>query len=230
MSHQISQDESSGSGSPHPFVKAAAVVAVGALVGARARMGSALVLAGLASWLVASRRKKIPETPLAPALALPPLPSAESLIGLCEPSAPFMEKECLTRSLEEIRSALIPPPSLFKPPPPASTSTLPPESSLLKSAPVFIEVPEPSVGEPPAGKAVLPDTITIPVTPDPSPSMLAESCMPNQAPSALPPMVVPKAGLHSTEASQAEKNLQQPSPPKPRKNLLEWLREGRGIE
>lgn len=230
MSHQISQDESSESGSPHRFAKAAAVVAVGALVGARARMGSALVLAGLASWLVASGRKKICAAPLAPALDLPPLPSAESLVGLCEPSAPFMEKEPITRSLEEIRSALIPPPSLFKPPSPASSSTLPPESSLLKSAPVFIEVPEPTVGESTAGKAVLPDTITIPVTPDPSPSMLAESSVPNETPSANPPMVVPKAGMHSTDASQAEKNLQQQLPPKPRKNLLEWLREGRGIE
>jgi hypothetical protein len=223
MSHQISQDESSESGSPHRFAKAAAVVAVGALVGARARMGSALVLAGLASWLVASGRKKICEAPLAPVLDLPPLPSAESLVGLCEPSAPFMEKEPITRSLEDVRLALIPPASLFTPPS-ASVS----ESGLLKSAPVFVEVPEDLYVSSTGGNAVLPDTITIPTTPDPSPDMLAESSASEELPAIS--KIVPKAGLPFADFVPSEKKLPEPARPIPRKSLLEWLREGRGIE
>lgn len=280
MSRLYFRDESPEGASS--LAKVALVVAAGAVIGTRARMGGTLVLAGLASWWLSRQQKRcaseaeltaaglglaVQDLP-APAQAQP-LEAALPVSEVCVPTAPFVvgdmpakdeaggafeaaappESSLAKPCLEDLRSSLQPPASLFQP------LSEPPVSGPLESAPVFVEVaeqpPQPASHSEPA---ILPDSITIPVTPDPPSELLTGSALlPELSPPAsllssgpVPnprqPVIVPKAGMPpSPQATAAASNVnpaaeapppapESSTPPVPRKNFIEWLREGRGIE
>lgn len=263
------------------LAKVALAVAAGAVIGTRARMGGTLVLAGLASWWLSRQRKRceseagltaagLAEQDLPAPAQAQPLEAALPVSEVCVPTAPFVvgdipandeaggasetalpsappEASLAKPCLEDLRSSLQPPASLFQP------LSEPPVSGPLESAPVFVEVaeqpPQPASHSEPA---ILPDSITIPVTPDPPSELLTGSAfLPELSPPAsllssgpVPnprqPVIVPKAGMPqpppaaASGANPAAEALppapESSTPPVPRKNFIEWLREGRGIE
>ncbi|HEY1082476.1 MAG TPA: hypothetical protein VGE29_09460 [Prosthecobacter sp.] len=203
MIRQFPQEETSGS-LVSKMAQAAVVLTAGAVVGTRARKGGALLLAGLASWALARKldRKSgtavLPNSGAEPANRLPPLPAPGSLEDVCLPSQPFLERdedsELKPRSLDELRAALQPPAELFVPPADPSTQWNPP--AWLNEAPVFVEVAD-STAIPPHPRDILPDTISIPLTPDPPAHLLAGG---NSSPAAsVPP--APWSGLQSSQLS-----------------------------
>lgn len=198
-----------------------------------------------------------PESLPAPAQAQP-LEAALPAKDIFEPTNPFLASgpapdlgptaPTPPPSLEELRSSLQPPAALFTPSVPNSPS------GPLDSAPLFVEVPDSS--PPPASlvePAILPDAITIPTTPDPPPALYSH---PLESPQAVVPaagnsllnpgfvptprqsVIVPKAGMPAPAvppaAEQTPKggNAEPPATPPPpaRKNFIEWLRDGRGID
>lgn len=241
MSSQTLKDPTPHPGPVQRIGRAAVAVAAGAVLSKRSRVGGALLLAGLA-WLAIRRGKDAtPSTPL----ALPPsreddLPAPESVEGVCAPSNPFLDdEEPVEEKWEDIRTALMPPPALFSPP--VQTSEPRTSSTLLTSAPSFFEVEEIPAPVPPTTQAgaAIPDTITIPTTPDPPLGLLANSLPPPaelaQAPAPPPtevlrplpppPLILPKAGLPiKSEPIKPTEPLTDTTPPK-RKSFLDWLRE-----
>ncbi|TDU73174.1 hypothetical protein EI77_01642 [Prosthecobacter fusiformis] len=227
MSRPPAQENSTLSGSPLPLQKIAVVMAAGAVLGTRLRVGRALIIAGLA-WMVTSRKRPpVVADEVSPQEAsMTPAPGF--LDELCVPSHPFMDPLPTPEVMEKLRAELIPPSSLFTPAliPPLTEPV--PESMLLQSAPVYVEVEENEEVYPPdasEGNAVLPDTISIPVTPDPPPGLLADTQAPLEA-HAAPPPTVPIAGLLQPAPSSPRSLANAGSPHKHRRrSFLEWLRE-----
>lgn len=234
MSSQSSPPDAALFGSPSRLPKVAFVAAAaGALLSRRSRLSGALVLGGLV-WM-ASRRKEASSARAAAVVT-------SSLEDLCAPSEPFLENASeqfllreKTPSWEDLRDRLQPPASLFKPAPPEPSRTPSgplADSPLLHAAPVFIEVTEDSLPTV-ANQATLPDTITIPTTPDPPPDLLAGV----QPPVTVQPIapitmtsVHPKAGIHIPSAHfplilpPLESSDLPPAPPR-RKTFFQWLRD-----
>lgn len=211
MIRQFPQEETSGS-LVGKIAQAAVVLTAGAVVGTRARKGGTLLLAGLASWALARKldRKSGAHSPR-PAGAgspekLPPLPAADSVGEVCLPSQPFLERdedtELKPRSLDELRAALQPPAELFVPPPGPGNTWNPP--SWLNEAPVFVEVAD-STSTPPHPRDILPDTISIPLTPDPPSHLLAGG-------KASPPASVPPAPWSGFQPAQPFPSAPSPAP------------------
>lgn len=211
MIRQFPQEETSGS-LVGKIAQAAVVLTAGAVVGTRARKGGALLLAGLASWALArkldqnSRTACISAFEEAPEGKLPPLPEAGSVAEVCTPSQPFLERdedsELKPRSLDELRAALQPPAELFVPPAEPSTQWNPP--TWLNEAPVFVEVAD-SAAIPPHPRDILPDTISIPLTPDPPSHLLAGG-------KASPPASVPPAPWSGFQPAQPFPSAPSPAP------------------
>lgn len=203
MSH-ASLQEPAASEPASRLPQVALALAAGTLVASRPRVGgAALLLAGLA-WVAAKKvtgrktaadaeaevsRRAENQSPL-PVLTEEVLP----------PSAPFASPELPRDEWERLRAELQPPAHLFNPAPPQLAVS--PQAPWLHSAPVIVAVEEAAPPTPlaeAAQGAVLPDTITIPATPDPPPDLLAGQD---------PPVV------EKTE------------PPRPaRRSFLQWMRE-----
>lgn len=238
MHRRNPQVTSSPSDNTPPLGKVAVAAAAGTVLGTRSRMAGALFLAGIA-WLALRRPKPSPPPALLPEEAAgpcQPATTAASLEDICAPSNPFLDYPVDEEEWQDLRVALRPPSSLFTPPDPAAAALngKRPQSSLLQSAPVYIEVEEcPSAGTRDAGsQAILPDTITIPTTPDPPPALLAEVPATNVGQSQAHPPLHPKAGIAAPAASQpaGHSELKEPSSPPPtvakKRGFLGWLREG----
>ena len=247
MSRWNLQDTHSSPGTPQSLGQVAAAVAAGTVIGTRSRMGGALLLAGLA-WLAFRYRPTSGTLHPHPEADLPidDPPPALDINDICAPSNPFLDESSGEEKWEELRAALIPPPSLFIPPAPVAVSapSSPPlESSLPHSAPVYREVDENIPARSvhlSSVKAALPDTISIPTTPDPPPDLWVDSItskngmiVTNAIP-VSPPAVVPKAGLRpqiqpvageSLDVSDTGPTKTAPPAPKKRKSFLEWMRE-----
>lgn len=216
--------------------KVVAAAALGALIGTRSRTAGAVVLGGL-TWLATRRSRVEPKSETLPR-AVETVPLTEGLAEEVFPaSSPFIDSEPPAADWEELRTALAPPPSLWPPSPPVEVPFTdlvpprPPSSPLLQSAPVFVEFPEdaPPPVVPRAAKAILPDTISIPNTPDPPPGLLAATDTSPQpsAQKTFPPVAGSKA-----DGENAAKKVSQepfgrpyvpPAPPKS-KGFLGWLR------
>lgn len=243
MHRRNSQVTSPPTDRTQPLGQVAVVAAVGTVLGTRSRMAGALFLAGMA-WLALRHRKSPSVSAPSPSTEAMPEPSpiprpqaakAVSLDEICAPSDPFLDYPVDEEEWQDLRAALRPPPSLFTPPDPAgAVAVMRPGSSLLQSAPVYIEVEEsfPTDTRDTEAHAILPDTITIPATPDPPPELMAEMpALDLGKPQAHPPLQ-PKAGMPATAASQPDQpsDMNEPSSPPPvarkKRGFLDWLREG----
>lgn len=152
--------------------RVAAALAMGAVVGSRLRPTGVALFAGAAAWAALRKLapKKVPLEPTSKVEPTPFLPPPAPAAEWCPPSEPFIDKEESWEdepNWDKLRAALIPPPSLFTPPvsPPP---TNPEESSLLSSAPLFVEKSAPLVPSPQSEeKAIIPDTVSFPEPPNP---------------------------------------------------------------
>jgi hypothetical protein len=237
MSPSHSMDKPPGPDSPGHLGQMAVFVAAGTVIGTRARMGGALVMAGLA-WLAMSRRRQtegLQTIPQSPPTACPLLPTLDTET-FCPPSNPFLDDEpAEAMTMEDLRAALLPPPSLFTPPASHLSTSVPgfTESPLLKSAPVYIEVADDAVSTPVAAveKSVLPDTIVIPTNPEPPSNLWSNSpsshlnpiTPPPPAPPLIPLADLPK--LQNPAGSVTPRGAEQPpvSTQKER-GFLAWMR------
>ncbi|WP_346332662.1 hypothetical protein [Prosthecobacter sp. SYSU 5D2] len=164
------------------------------------------------------------------------MPEATDSAEFCPPSSPFMDDDPVEEmSLEDLRAALLPPPSLFTPPASKPAPELP-ESSLLKSAPVYVEIEEdlPSTSASANINSVLPDTIVIPITQETAPDLWSNSPS-SESDQNGSPASVPQGGSKAPPATPISKEpaeipvsrpaMQPPLPAKKERGFLAWLRK-----